>query len=203
MRSLYEVCAERVDDSSVGQFLTYELCHIILHNYDIYVESVKKAGYIDIDQPAHSIITAQTDFSYTPESDWIYKAICDQGESFGNGHPDYCNMTTNMVMERNRLRGLRCVEKRAVIQPTPLQAELLKLHASSYLTMFIFIHPYLLLDKKFKVKGDKRVLDRGRGITLRNSISCAYCVKTAHSAVATVQRLKRVILFLIFRLLFA
>lgn len=192
MRSLYEVCAERVDDSSLGQFLTNELCHIILHNYDIYLESVKKTGMIFIDQPAHLIITAQTDFSYIPQTNWLFNEIRSQGDSFGNGHPDYCHMTTKTVMERNCLRGLRCEKKRAIIQPTPLQAELLKLHASSYLTMFIFIHPYLLLDKKFKVKGDKKVLDRGRGFTLRNSISCAYCVKTAHSAVATVQRLKRV-----------
>lgn len=159
VRSLYEVCAERVDDSSLGQFLTYELCHIILHNYDIYLESVKKKYTISIDQPAHSIITAQTDFSYIPYTDWLYNAVCHQGESFGNRCPVYLTMTTNMVMEKNRLRGLRCEEKHASIQPTPLQAELLKRHASAYLTMFIFIHPYLLLDKKFKVKGDKKVLD--------------------------------------------
>lgn len=168
----------------------------------MYLESVKKTYTVSIDQPIHSIITVQTDFNYPNNSDWLYEAVHRQGKAFGNGYASSIIITTNTVMEKNRLRGLRCEKKRVNIQPTPLQAELLKLHASSYLTMFIFIHPYLLLDKKLKVKGDKRVLDRGRGITVRNSISCAYYVKTAHLAVATVQRLKRV-LFLILRLLFA
>lgn len=171
--------------------MTSKLLHIILHNYDIYLESTKYKDTYVIDQPIHSIIMVQTDFYYMPDDDdWSYQAILCRARAFSNGYPDFATMTTSMVMEKNRLRGLRCEERHPSYQPTPLQMEMLKRSTIPYLKMFISIHPYLLLDKKFKVKGDKKVLNKGREIPIRNSINCVYYAKTVHLAVVTVQRLK-------------
>lgn len=179
------------EDGSLGFFCTKDVRTVVLHNYDMHLESVKNEHQPCLEAPVEAIfITAQTDFGLAPETNKIYNMLEHDANLLSKGHFYWERMLTSQVEEKNRSRGVFCQKKEVECPLTPLQAKLLKVCKTLNLQIFIQIHPCLLLDKKIKIKGEKSVRMREDRVTLRNSISCTFYAKNARLAAPTVERLK-------------
>ena len=147
----------QIDDCSLELIDTHTIDLLILHNYDIYLETMHGSCY-PINRPTKIIMMVQTEIneSSTGES-WLFNQIERDAHAFCSDLYSTKTMSTVEVFQQNRLRGIQCVEKEVRCDLTPLQKQLLKRCSNNNLKMFILIHPCLLLDKKLKVKGDQKV----------------------------------------------